>query len=132
MAKEIPEFTVDVITCDTPTARGRIYPKSVIENALPAFKKMVKAGIALGFYESQQSISGDLSKASHLVTKIELKGSVLRARIRPLATSPYKIYLEEMYRNKEMKFYMRGLGNVNADRIVTHFDLLSIDIGSTT
>ena len=130
---EIPEFTVDVITCDTPTARGRIYPRDVIEKALPAFKKLIKNECALGFIETKGG-SGmvNIDNATHLITKAELKGSVLKARIRPLNQKYLSEYMESAYKNNRIKFYMRGLGTVNADRTVSHFEILSIDVGVTT
>lgn len=96
---------------------GRIYPKSVLENAVKNYMPMVEAKRALGELNHPASPMVNPERASHLIEKLEWKGNNVMGRAKILTTLPMGKIAKGLI-DEGVKFGVstRGMGSVTESK----------------
>jgi hypothetical protein len=108
--KKEKELTVDILTLNEPTINGRIYTEKTLENALNDINQ--KSGIYGCFGDDVTYGVVPVDKISHLVEKVWIEGSTLKAQIKILETPPGKI-LDQVLSHVEFKPV--GFGKIDSE-----------------
>lgn len=110
---------------DVPDSNGNIYPKHVLEKSIKEYQQSIEDKTSIGTCFDKTGSWIDLSKASHLVTKLWIDNDKVFARIQTLETEYGKL-LSEIIDAGIINFNIRALG-ILAGTIVESFDIISID-----
>ena len=128
------KFSGVALVTDTPNKNGRVYPHEEVEKALIDYQKLIEEKKALGImgYDDDQHYAGvDLSKASHIVKSANLQGNNLMVEIETLTTTSGLAAMALLNERTETPLWVlrpRGLGEVNKDKKVENYQLISIDL----
>lgn len=115
---------------DVVNSNKRLYPREVLENAVANFKKLPPRTLV-----GELGMSGDsiihLSKASHVVTELELHGQDVIAECEALET-PSGFILKRMIKEGVVAFRSSGVGSGQVDEkgvyvIGSDYRLISIN-----
>lgn len=124
-------FTAKILTCDEPTAAtGRIYQRSVIEQAIEKYQDRIDNSIAVGELKPEgNSPHIRFDKVSHKITGLRLNGSQLWADVEILRT-PAGIMANELLDNGvELRAFACGVGSVDDDNVVNDdYELVAIHL----
>jgi hypothetical protein len=111
-------------------SNGRIYPKSVVEEAInkPEFQEKLKSGKLLGTVG--QSLEIDPSQVSHVTTNVFFEGDSLYGEIEFLDTPLGRDMEKLVTQGTRIQLALRGIGdgeNIDGSFKVTELDILSFD-----
>lgn len=128
------KYTGTALVIDTPNKNGRIYPREKVEKALIDYQKLIEEKKALGVmgYDGDQHYAGvDLSKVSHIVKSAKLEGVNLMVEIETLTTPRGLTAMALLNERTETPLWVlrpRGLGSLDANKMVCDYKIISIDI----
>jgi len=110
-----------LLECDIPLAHtGRIYPKSVMEQAVNAYRERIKNGEgALGDLRDDQ-LELSLEDASHKVTDIYLDGNDVMVELDALDTPAGQILQTSI---GSFEITPVGVGTLSSDNQVENYEL---------
>lgn len=105
---------VKVLVCDTPTVTGRVYPSSVVEEAIKEFKTRLPV---LGCIGSEK---GPLAfdRASHVTNDMwisMIEQGIVYADVSILSNTPMGEVLQKIP-SADIHFYTAGSGDVDPER----------------
>jgi len=121
-----------ILTVGTPTATtGRTYDRAEIIQQIEQFNSDLPVfGIPSTSCERcvdvPKKIYTDLSQVSHIVEKLELVGDDVVAHIKVLTTPQGQILRQLLDGDCDIQFSPVGTGKVNADKIVTEYNLTRV------
>ena len=131
----LKRFTTTVLTCDKPTVTGRIYPKTLIEEAVIGdsfIKEKIANRMFFGEFPSNNKEPYAYIKLNNVAFSVEnlsLEDEDLKADIAVLDTTQGKI-LNEIIDNNNLTvtFSCSGAGTVDVNNKVKSYKLLSINV----
>jgi hypothetical protein len=118
------EIKRDLIYFDVKTKNGRIYSKNDIN--LTELISRIKNGSLYGEIDHPQRLEISLGNVSHLITDLELYGSILYGTIKILDTDKGRM-LKELVKDNLVVFRPRGQGTVNPNGTVSNYKVLTFD-----
>jgi hypothetical protein len=119
--------------CNEKNNNGRIYPTAVLEGQLQKIQPMISERRLCGELDHPQNDSVKLSNASHLITKLEMKGDELIGEAEILNT-PAGLTAQALVKGGvKIGISSRGMGTLsedqNGDKIVNEdFRLVTFDL----
>ena len=119
--------------CNEKNNNGRIYPTAVLEGQLKKIQPMISERRLCGELDHPQNDSVKLSNASHLITKLEMKGDELIGEAEILNT-PAGLTAQALVKGGvKIGISSRGMGTLsedqNGDKIVNEdFRLVTFDL----
>jgi hypothetical protein len=119
--------------CNEKNNNGRIYPTAVLEGQLKKIQPMISERRLCGELDHPQNDSVKLSNASHLITKLEMKGDELIGEAELLNT-PAGLTAQALVKGGvKIGISSRGMGTLsedqNGDKIVNEdFRLVTFDL----
>ena len=114
-------FTVKIQELDRPNKNGRIYPKSVVEEALRRAPSTMYG--TLGYPEG---LALPIDKVSHSVSNLRIEGDYLVGDAKILKT-PMGAIVEKMLMNPESVAYRTmGYGMVGEDGVISDFTIIAV------
>ena len=119
--------------CNEKNNNGRIYPTSVLESQLEIVKPLILERRLCGELDHPQNDTVKLSNASHLVTKLEMKGNDLIGEAEILKTPAGLTAKALVEGGVKIGISSRGMGTLsedhNGDKIVNEdFRLVTFDL----
>lgn len=125
---------IKFLECDTPNQNGRIYPTTVMEKAIVDYYLLIQGKRSLGCFASDVTASNWTSPGwifvldpTHLITRLELVNNMIIGDIEILAT-PKGALLQQIIDNPDTCFGPRGRGYVDANGVVSNYELQAIDV----
>lgn len=119
--------------CNEKNNNGRVYPTAVLEGQLKKIQPMISERRLCGELDHPQNDSVKLSNASHLITKLEMKGDELIGEAELLNT-PAGLTAQALVKGGvKIGISSRGMGTLsegqNGDKIVNEdFRLVTFDL----
>lgn len=113
---------------------GRIYPKSVMKEAVKAYQKKIDERQAVGELNHPDRPTVDLTEACMLIESLEWQGNNVMGKAKILDTPKGKIVKALIDGGVKLGVSSRGLGNVSTIKegtMVDSFVLTAIDIVDT-
>ena len=119
--------------CNEKNNNGRIYPTAVLESQLAKVQPMISERRLCGELDHPQNDTVKLSNASHLITKLELKGDDLIGEAEILKTPAGLTAAALVNGGVKIGISSRGMGTLsedqNGDKIVNEdFRLVTFDL----
>jgi hypothetical protein len=112
-----------------PDRNGRIYPIDALEQAAITINDRANNNSPMmGEILQEQRSTMDLNKVSHIITSAIVENGKLYVNIKPLKTPMGNILTQLEEGNVKLNFGMRGTGNIDENRVVTNFQIDSIDV----
>ena len=114
---------------------GRIYPRSVMEEAVKGYQKLIKANRAVSELNHPEQPSVNLERVSHMTESLEWDGNDVIGKARILTQLPQGIIAKGLIdEGVQLGVSTRGLGNLiekdNANVVQPGFIMTAIDIVS--
>jgi hypothetical protein len=127
------KITGKILSVDTLTPCGEIYPRELIESELLRLSEQLKERRFLGTFDTEFTEVVDLTKASHIVTDLRLEGNDLIADI-DIFSSVAGENLKKLIGDTSVfpaigtTFFPRGLGSYMSDgKTLANYELISVD-----
>jgi hypothetical protein len=119
---------------NTPNRNGRIYPGSVMENALSKFQSTISSKRAMGELGHPDGPQINLDRVSHLIESLSIKGNQVMGRARILGETPMgKIAQALVSEGVKIGVSSRGLGSLvkgsnGLNEVQNDFHISTVDI----
>jgi len=120
---------VKVLTIGSPTVAGHVYGINAAASILLQGKKLMKTQPIFGeLCPSNTSLTVDLAKVSHEITDLSIENGAVYAKVRVLDTPSGEILKHLETAGVQPVYAVRGSGNIDANGVVSNFQLISIDV----
>lgn len=126
-------FIDTVLVADVPNKNKHIYPKSLLVKIVSDFQDMIKTRSLFGQMDFPSDAKIYLENASHIVTKLTMKGDEMVAEIETIS-SPCGKVLKDLIENKAkitLRPYGVGGGKLDEDGnivIDSSYKMISISV----
>ena len=128
----LKRFTTTVLTCDKPTITGRVYPKTLVEEAVIE-DSFIKEKIANRMFfcefpsnDEEPYAYANLNNVAFSVENLSFEDDDLKADIAVLDTTQGKILNKLIDSDASVIFSCSGVGSIDINNKVTDYKLLSI------
>lgn len=127
-------FNMILAKADFENSNHRTYPKNVLKKATEDFNKEIKKQNVTGILANLDHAQGaypELSKGSHLITKLWMDGDLMKGTAKILNTSKGRDVMTILKSGVKPGISIKGVGNLSKDGVIKDdgmYKLMSADI----
>ena len=114
VANGVPATRVTGIfqVADDTNANGRVYPRSILKEAVGAIQEDISNRSVWGEYDHPPDAKIHLDRISHLITKIWMEGKTVMGEAEIISELPHGAQLNTLLRHGRVGISSRGIGDM--------------------
>lgn len=114
---------------DVKNHNQRVYPKHEITSAVNDVMSRINSGFSvLGEADHPESLTVNLDRVSHMITKMWMVGSDGYGKLKVLPTPMGQIVKTLLESNVKLGVSSRGSGNLSHDGRVSEYEIITVDV----